>query len=95
MVVRMEKTVADVMYNRLFAGITLSADQEAAARQMIEGTQAQTRRPLGSFMPTTHLRVNTVRGIVMMQQSSAEALLALVANDADRDKLQARIVSIP
>jgi hypothetical protein len=62
---------------------------------MIEGTQVQTRRPLGSLMPTIHLRLNERRGVVTMQPSSAEALLALVSTDADRVKLQSRIVSIP
>ncbi len=75
---------------RLFEGIALSAEQEASARALITKTQeeVQAERP----RPDVRLRLNLNSGLVAMPAASAGDLLALVSNEADRAKLQARIL---
>jgi hypothetical protein len=41
------------------------------------------------------LRVNPRTGVVTMRADNAATLMGLVGSDADREKLQSRIMSIP
>jgi hypothetical protein len=71
--------------------MSLTSDQEAAARDLIAKTQVEitTQRP--QIQPVA-LRLNRRTGLVSMQAESAAELLALVSNEADRATLQSRIV---
>ncbi len=84
--------IVEMNYRRIFNGIQLSADQEAAARDLIGRTLEQTR-PRPQFMVPL-LRVDPVSGLVSMSDASAAELNALLTNDADRETLKARIVSV-
>jgi hypothetical protein len=77
-------------FRRLFEGIALSAEQEASARALITKTQeeVQAERPRSDV----RLRLNLNSGLVAMPAASAGDLLALVSNEVDRAKLQARIL---
>jgi beta-lactamase regulating signal transducer with metallopeptidase domain len=85
--------MADLTFHRLFDGIQLTADQESTARALIVRTQQQTG-PQGPRPPLL-LRMNPFSGAVSMQPASASALIALLPNAADRDRLQSRIVIPP
>jgi hypothetical protein len=91
---RIIDVATEMTMRRLFAGITLSADQQSRARALITQTQqemrAQTSRP-----EPPRLRLNPATGLVTMQPASADALSALVTNEADRAKLVSRIVTGP
>jgi beta-lactamase regulating signal transducer with metallopeptidase domain len=81
-------------FRRLFMGIQLSADQEAAARALIGETQEKIQA--GRPAPVrVILRLNHRTGTVIMQADSAAALLGLVTNEADRATLESRIVVQP
>jgi hypothetical protein len=83
-------------YARLFDGIALSPDQEAAARDAILKLQQDIRalmpRP---EPPILGIRRNPTR--VMLRPASDSAFLALMSSDADRAMLQSRInvVNLP
>ena len=86
----MNEMVNQLTFRRLFEGITLTPDQETAAREVFSKAQQDMRMPLPR--PETILRFNRVSGMVSMQAESVAALSALVNSDADRAKLQSRIV---
>jgi hypothetical protein len=85
--------LVDMMFRRYFEGITLTAEQETAARALIAQTQEQIR--VQNQPPVPVLRVDNRSGLVTMSEASAAELSALLSSDADRATLQARIVSIP
>lgn len=85
--------MAEATFHRLFDGISLTADQAASARALITKTQQETQA--WRTRPEVLLRMNWATGTVSMRAASASALMELVSNDADRAKLQSRIVSIP
>lgn len=93
MATAMNAMMSDATFRRLFDGISLTDDQQSAARALISSTQsaisAQRRRP-----EPVVLRVNPVTGRVAMQAESAEALIALASNDADRATIRSRLFSI-
>jgi hypothetical protein len=75
----------DPVFDRLFAGITLTADQEARARALITWLQQQ------QLVQDEAARVvNQVRVLALRAQRDA-ALRALVTNDADLATLDARL----
>ena len=82
--------VNQLTFRRLFEGITLTPEQETAAREVLSKAQQDMRMPRPR--PETILRFNRVSGMVSMQAESVAALSALVNSDADRAKLQSRIV---
>jgi hypothetical protein len=90
--VMLDSLMTTMTFNRLFDGITLTPDQASRARELI----AQAQRDMGGNRrsPPPRLRMNP-SGIVSMPATSADALAALVANEADRAKLQSRINKIP
>ena len=81
----------DMMFTNYFSGITLTPDQEAAARAIITQSQEQTR--IVNPPQTPILRVNRRTGLVSMSDASAAELSALLSGEADKAMLQARIVS--
>jgi beta-lactamase regulating signal transducer with metallopeptidase domain len=85
--------MVDMMFHRYFDGITLSAEQETAARAMIAQTQEQIRTETRPAAPV--IRVDNFSGLIRMSDASAAELSALLSSDADRAMLQARIVSLP
>ena len=87
---QINEMVNQLTIRRLFEGITLTPEQEAAAREVFSKAQQDMRMPLPR--PETILRFNRVSGMVSMQAESVAALSALVNSDADRTKLQSRIV---
>ena len=80
----------ELTFRRLFEGITLTPDQEAAARDVLRKAQQDMRMPRPQ--PETILRFNRVSGMVSMKAESVAILTMLVNSDADRAKLQSRIV---
>jgi hypothetical protein len=87
---QMNEMVNQLTFRRLFEGIALTPDQESAAREVLSKAQQDMRMPRPR--PETILRFNRVSGMVSMQAESVAALSALVNSDADRTKLQSRIV---
>lgn len=88
--------VADVAYTRLFEGIVLTPDQETRARGAIlrleterRAAQPQPTRQLVGFAP-----VNGAIG-VLMEAKTDSALMSLLGNDADKQKLRARMINPP
>ena len=95
-VIRVAATVGQVMnqmtYQRLFNGITLTAEQQARAQEMIAKTQTDIQAALTALViPPALLRVNPFNGAVLMAPESAEVLFSLPSNEADRTKLRERI----
>jgi beta-lactamase regulating signal transducer with metallopeptidase domain len=85
---------ADGAMHALFEGISLSADQAARARALIDKTDqaVDSERP---SRPTPILRFEATTGTVSIRVPADAELLALLTNDADRAKLQSRITRIP
>ena len=80
----------DRLYSRLFDGIAMSAEQEAAARAAIRRFYQDARALMPPLEPPLlGVRRNPTR--VVMRPSSDSAFLALVSSDADRAMLQSRI----
>jgi hypothetical protein len=88
--VTVNNIMVEMTYRRLFRGISLTADQEARARDLISSTQPQVRPNV--FPLKTVLRMNPRNGLVSMSAENAAALSALLTSDADRATLLARIV---
>ncbi len=82
----------EMTLRRLFAGISLTAEQESSARALIARTQQDMRTQTPLAEPP-RLRMNPATGMVTMQAASAEALGALLTNEADRARLQSRITT--
>jgi len=85
----------DGLYSRLFDGIAMSSDQEAAARAAILQFQNDRRALMPPLEPPIlGVRRNPTR--VVMRPPSDSAFMALVSSDADRATLQSRVsVVIP
>jgi len=77
-------------YRRLFDGITLTPEQEAGARAILD---AATEKFLAALpeLPMTELRLANA-GRVSMRAESRDSLAALLTNDADRALLESRAV---
>ncbi|MEX2284256.1 MAG: M56 family metallopeptidase [Gemmatimonadota bacterium] len=88
---RYNTMLVEAVYNRFFNGMSLTPEQEAAARDLITRTQVETTAQRPQIQPVA-LRLNRRTGMVSMQAESAAELLALVSNEADRATLQSRIV---
>lgn len=82
--------VVDAIFRRLLGDIALTPEQEASARAVITTTQLDLLRVLPPMQPV-RLAANARAGPVLMQSESESALVALLANDADREALQSRI----
>jgi len=94
MTANMNAMMSDLTFRRLFNGISLTADQESAARLLITSTQ----NAIAAGRPRLEravLKVNPITGVVAMRAESAEALVALASNDADRATVRSRIMTIP
>jgi beta-lactamase regulating signal transducer with metallopeptidase domain len=85
----------DGLYSRLFDGIAMSSDQEAAARAAILQFQNDRRALMPPLEPPIlGIRRNPTR--VVMRPPSDSAFMALVSSDADRATLKSRVsVAIP
>ncbi len=83
---------ANMTFQHLFEGITLTTDQEAKARELIRNTQLESRPPALPFVSV--LRLNRATGNVVMQAESAAELSALLSNESDRATLQSRILIV-
>ena len=81
-----------LIYDRLFTGVTLSADQEIAARVLLRGL-AELQAKQDQAMITNNVQSAVAR--IRINQERDSSLLALVSNDADRDVLAARLTSAP
>src|SRR5262249_9100639 len=80
----------DGLYSRLFDGIAMSSDHEAAARAAILKFQQDVRTVMGQpEPPILGVRRNPTR--VIMRPASDSLFLALVSSEADRSMLQSRI----
>jgi hypothetical protein len=89
--VLVNRIVVATTYIRLFEGIQLTDDQAASARELIGSTQHEMLSQAPVPAPPA-LRMNPRTGVVTMEAASAEALMALVASDADRATLRARLL---
>lgn len=88
---RLAAATAALTMRQIFAGITLTSEQETNAGAIIQRYEQEIqalRQPV-----LVYLRVNA-RGLVAMPQARAAELMALVSSDADRARLESRIVSI-
>lgn len=87
----------DATYNRMFNGIQLTGDQEAAARLVIATAQLQMsalQQP--GTVPLRMLASSAGPASRVAIQAPADAqLLALVSNDADRAIVDARMLHVP
>jgi len=85
--------IADAMFHRLFDGLALTPAQEGDARGII----AQAQDDLQAFaLPLLPLRLaRRSGGGVVMQAQSDSAFAALLATDADRATLHARVIVVP
>jgi len=80
-----------LIYDRLFHGVALSADQEIAARLLLSTLSAlQAKQDQAIVVANVQ---NTVLRIRLNQERDS-LLLSLLSNDADRDVLSARLKSI-
>lgn len=89
----MTRVSNEATLRRLFADISLTPDQETRARELIASHQqdVQTQRPP---RPEVILRVNPNSGAISMQAEGVNELLALVASEADRAKVQSRVTAV-
>lgn len=80
-------------FARFFDGVALTADQEARARAAIARMQSEQR----ALVPPAIPQVAALRppNSVLIEAKSDSALVAVLTNDADRQKLRSRIVSPP
>jgi beta-lactamase regulating signal transducer with metallopeptidase domain len=81
----------DATYSRLLDGISLTPEQEASARDVIEQTQRALLRVFPVLEPV-RLTMFSASTPVIMQAESQSALEALVGTEADRQTLRSRIV---
>jgi beta-lactamase regulating signal transducer with metallopeptidase domain len=84
------RVVSDVVFLRLFDGITLTDEQKESAQTLIEDTQRlifEERSPL----PPPILRLNSRAGTVSMPAEDAAAFLDILTDDADRELVRTRI----
>jgi beta-lactamase regulating signal transducer with metallopeptidase domain len=81
-----------LIYDRLFTGVTLSADQEIAARLFLRSLSALQAKQ-DQALVASNVQSAIVR--VRLTQERDSSLLSLVSTDADRDLLAARLTSTP
>jgi beta-lactamase regulating signal transducer with metallopeptidase domain len=86
--------LADAAFTRLFEGIVLTPDQESRARAAIMKTQTDQRALVPPRIPQL-VALRPFQPTVLVEAKSDSALMALLTNDADRQKLRARIVNPP
>lgn len=94
--VLMEKMAAmnaNLTYERLFHGITLSADEAAQAHRILSDAQTQMAAETPAFVPVTRLRLNPGRGIVRMA-AGPDTTLVNLAPASDRQTVRSRIVTV-
>jgi len=80
-----------LIYDRLFVGVALSADQQMAARLFLSNL-AQIQAKQDQAMVTANVRSTVDR--LRLTQERDSSLLSLLTNDADRDVLAARLTSV-
>jgi hypothetical protein len=81
-----------LFYNRLFTGVSLSADQELAARLLLSKLlELQVQQDRAAAIAGTQ---GTVARIQLSHERDS-LLLALLSNDADRDLLASRLTTVP
>jgi hypothetical protein len=88
------EVVIDAMYHRLFDGITMSPDNEAAAHGIIQTAQTELAALLPPPQPP-RLQLRPQLGVVVMRPDGESALESLLTSDADRATLRARISTTP
>ena len=81
-----------LIYDRLFVGVALSADQQMAARLFLSNL-AQIQAKQDQAMVAANVRSTIDR--LRLTQERDSSLLSLLTNDADRDVLTARLTSVP
>ncbi|HKS07682.1 MAG TPA: M56 family metallopeptidase [Gemmatimonadaceae bacterium] len=81
----------EAAYSRLFAGITLTPDQEAAARTAI-AKQLVDQRNAVAPRPRQVIGVPAFDSTVVIDARGDSALMMLITNDSDKQKLRGRIV---
>jgi beta-lactamase regulating signal transducer with metallopeptidase domain len=85
--------VNNLTMRSLFDGIALTPEQDARARDLIASAQREidAQRP----RPDVRLRMNPATGIVSIRAPRDSTLMSLVPNDAERDVLRSRMLTIP
>ena len=85
-----QAAAVEATFHRLFDGITLTAEQELAAR----ATLAQVQKEI-SVTPPAIIRVNFQTRLVTVTTPADSALLAIVPNPEDKSKVRSRLATIP
>lgn len=80
-----------LIYDRLFSGVTLSADQEIAARLLLSSLSALQAKQ-DQAMVVANVQSSVAR--IHLNQERDSSLLSLVSSDADREVLAARLRSM-
>ena len=88
------QAAVDLAFTRLFSGISLTPEQETEARAAI-AKQLDDQRAAVAPRARQVVAVPMLDSTVVMEVRSDSALMALIANDADRQKLRGRIVNPP
>jgi beta-lactamase regulating signal transducer with metallopeptidase domain len=83
--------VDDAIFGILFNGISLSPDQDAAGRSILTAYRQKVAATIPEPMPF-QLRLQGTTDVLMRPESRA-ALLAILANDADRAVVDSRILT--
>lgn len=81
----------EAAYSRLFAGITLTPDQEASARTAIARQLADQRNAVPP-RPRQVIGIPAFDSTVVIDARGDSALMALITSEADKQKLRGRIV---
>ena len=84
--------MSEIIYQRLFDGITLSPAQSDAALIAIRDAEQQSRDRAQRLPPQARIRLRSTPGGVVVDSASAAQLIGLLSSDADRATLASRLV---
>lgn len=84
-------SATDMAFRRFFDGITLTAEQEAAARVILTDSQNQ----IANAPPPSVIRINIQTRAILVGAPDDSSLVSLGSNAADRSRIRSRILTVP